>query len=67
MLASHHGQLEFGAIVTPAIPEAAVLHTLDMIDSRIYIFNSEFENMDEGKLSGNVYALDNSTIYKAYI
>ena len=66
MLASHHGQLEFGAIVTPAIPEASVLHALDMIDSRLYIFNSEYENMDEGKLSGNVYALDNNSIYKAY-
>jgi len=66
MLASHHGQLEFGAIVTPAIPEATVLHALDMIDSRIYIFNNEYENMDEGKLSGNIYALDNNSIYKAY-
>ena len=66
MLASHHGQLEFGAIVTPAIPEATVLHALDMIDSRIYIFNSEYENMEEGELSGNVYALDNNSIYKAY-
>jgi len=48
MLASHHGQLEFGAIVTPAIPEASVLHALDMIDSGLYIFNSEYENMNEG-------------------
>lgn len=66
MLASHHGQLEFSAIVTPAIPEATMLHALDMIDSRIYVFNSKYENMDEGELSGNVYALDNNSIYKAY-
>jgi len=66
MIASHHGQLEYGAIVIPAITEDAVLHAMDMIDSRIYIFNNEYENMDEGKLSSNIYALDNNSIYKAY-
>ena len=43
-----------------------MLHALDMIDSRIYIYNNEYENMEEGKLSGNIYALDNNSIYKAY-
>jgi len=65
MLASHHGQLEFGAITTPAIPEATVLHALDMIDSRIYMFNDAYKDMDEGMLSGNIYGLENSSVYKA--
>lgn len=65
MLASHHGQLEFGAITTPAIPEATVLHALDMIDSRMYMFNEAYKDMEDGMLSGNIYGLENSSVYKA--
>ena len=64
MLASHHGSLDFGAIVTPAIPEAAVLHGIDMMDSRVYIFNAAYRDMKSGDLSSNIYALENSTVFK---
>ncbi len=60
MLASHHGNLEFGAITEPAIPEAAVLHAIDMMDSRIYIFNEAYKDMEPKELSGNIFALKNS-------
>ncbi len=63
MIASHHGILEYGAIVEPAIPEAAVLHALDMLDSRIYIFNEAYKEMESGDLSNKIYALGN-TIFK---
>lgn len=65
MLASHHGQLEFGAITTPAIPEAMVLHALDMIDSRVYMFNNAYKDLEDGMLSGNIYGLDNNSVFKA--
>ena len=65
MLASHHGQLECGAITTPAIPEAMVLHALDMIDSRVYMFNNAYKDMEDGMLSGSIYGLDNSSVFKA--
>ena len=64
MLASHHGSLDFGAIVTPAIPEAAVLHGIDIMDSRVYIFNAAYRDMKSGDLSSNIYALENSTVFK---
>jgi len=64
MLAAHHGQLEIGAITEPAIPEAAVLHAIDMMDSRIYIFNDVYKNINEGEMSGNIYALGNKTAFK---
>ncbi|MBO8170791.1 MAG: HD domain-containing protein [Bacillaceae bacterium] len=35
MIASHHGKMEYGSPVTPKIPEAEVLHWLDMMDSRM--------------------------------
>jgi len=63
MIASHHGNLEFGAITEPAIPEAAVLHAIDMMDSRIYIFKETYKDMDPEELSANIYALKNS-VYK---
>lgn len=35
MVAAHHGKLEFGSPVTPKLPEAELLHWLDMLDSRM--------------------------------
>jgi 3'-5' exoribonuclease len=34
IIASHHGQLEWGAVVPPRTPEAHFVHHLDMISSR---------------------------------
>jgi 3'-5' exoribonuclease len=38
LVASHHGQLEFGAPVLPKTPEAALLHFVDNIDARMEMF-----------------------------
>ncbi|MEW6026356.1 MAG: HD domain-containing protein [Planctomycetota bacterium] len=35
LIASHHGQLEYGAPVLPMTPEAIVLHYLDNLDARL--------------------------------
>lgn len=64
MIASHHGQLEFGAITTPATPEAFMLHELDMIDSRMYIYEKEMGKVEPGQMTDRVFALENSSIYK---
>ncbi len=64
MIASHHGSLEFGAITTPATPEAFVLHELDMIDSRMYIFEKELGKIEPGQMTDRVFALENSSLYK---
>jgi len=64
MIASHHGNLEYGAITTPATPEAFVLHELDMIDSRMYIFEKEMNKALPGTLTERIFALENSTLYK---
>ena len=38
MILSHHGELEWGAPVRPALVEAQVLHFLDNLDARIWMF-----------------------------
>ena len=44
MIASHHGTLEWGALTVPAIPETMVLHNIDMIDSRMYMYEDGLIN-----------------------
>jgi 3'-5' exoribonuclease len=34
LILSHHGKIEWNSVVKPQIPEAEILHLLDMIDSR---------------------------------
>lgn len=64
MIASHHGTLEYGAITTPATPEAFMLHEIDMMDSRMYIFEKEMGKVEPGQMTDRVFALENSSIYK---
>lgn len=58
LLLSHHGKYEYRAAVLPAIPEAMILHHIDMIDSCMYQFESQSETLEPGTLSGPVYGLD---------
>lgn len=67
MLASHHGQPEWGAIRLPSTPEAMILHELDMIDSRMYMYEENFARMEPGTSSDPVFGISGdgkSVIYK---
>lgn len=67
MLASHHGQPEWGAIRVPSTPEAMILHELDMIDSRMYMYEENFSSMEPGTSSDPVFGISGdgkSVIYK---
>lgn len=57
LIASHHGKTEYGAIATPAIPEAMVLNHLDLIDSRMDIYEKNIP-AEAGTVSERVWALD---------
>ena len=48
MIASHHGNLEWGAIKEPRIMEAILLHEIDMIDSQITKIEEQFEEIENG-------------------
>ena len=38
LIASHHGELEFGSPVVPKTPEAAALHYIDNLDAKLEMF-----------------------------
>ncbi len=64
-IASHHGKKEWDAITTPAIPEAEMLHLIDMMDSHMNMFEEAYKEQLPGTLSdAKVYGLENSYIYK---
>lgn len=64
-VASHHGQLDWGAITLPRIEEAAVLHYIDLIDSRIQQYEKTGEGMESGTTSDDkVWGLDKVKVYK---
>lgn len=68
MIASHHGKKEWDAITPPAFPEAELLHHIDMIDSRMNMYEETYKGMDPGTLSSDrVYGLEKSYIYKPYV
>ena len=50
-IASHHGNLEYGAVVMPAIKEAMFLHEIDMIDSRFYQYEQIEKGLEPGQMS----------------
>ncbi|MCB9090968.1 MAG: HD domain-containing protein [Halobacteriovoraceae bacterium] len=65
VLLSHHGKLEFGSPKTPLTKEAFLLHLIDLMDSRMGVFD-EVKRSDAtaGHWSGYVKALD-SYVFKA--
>ena len=58
MILSHHGQVEFGAAVKPAIAESELLAQIDMLDSRMEIYTETYEKMEKGEMSDRIFALD---------
>lgn len=60
---AHHGQLEYGSPVKPAIKEAMLLHELDMIDAQMWQFETEEGKLSEGGVSDPVFGLG-SRVYK---
>lgn len=45
---AHSGKLEWGSPVVPSSPEAYVVHLADLLDSRMALFHSALEKVEEG-------------------
>lgn len=60
VIASHHGTPEYGAAIRPQTVEAAIVHYLDGLDSRVEIFRSELSRTPVGKFSEFSRALERS-------
>ncbi len=47
LVASHHGELEYGSPVEPKTPEAIALHYIDNLDARLEMIFSAYEKLPE--------------------
>jgi 3'-5' exoribonuclease len=66
MIASHHGELEFGSPKVPLFPEALLLHHLDNLDSKMECMRNLVakDRHVEGCWTGYSPALDRSVLKK---
>ncbi|MDO4543951.1 MAG: HD domain-containing protein [Clostridia bacterium] len=64
LLLSHHGQPEFGSPKLPMLPEAEVLATCDLLDSKLYEMFAALDGVMPGGFSERQWALDNRQLYK---
>lgn len=64
MILSHHGLLEYGSPVRPAIREAEVLHQLDEMDASIMMLDTVVDHTTPGTFSERVFALDGRRFYR---
>lgn len=64
MILSHHYEPEFGSPKKPLLPEAELLHYLDMIDARMYDMDKALKSVDSGEFTENIFVLDRRRLYK---
>ncbi len=64
MVLSHHYEPEFGSPRKPMIPEAELLHYIDMIDARMFDFFDSLDKTENGEFTDRVWTLDNRQLYK---
>ena len=58
MVLSHHGEPEHGAAVKPMCAESELLSYIDLIDSRMEIYQEALRNLQPGEWSDRIFALD---------
>lgn len=63
MLASHHGELEWGSPKEPGILEAYALHYIDLIDSKLAAINPEVGKGQKGQNTGPIGSINRKALY----
>jgi 3'-5' exoribonuclease len=63
MLASHHGELEWGSPKEPAILEAYALHYIDLMDSKLAALNPEVAKTQKGTSTGPIGSINRKSLY----
>ena len=63
MVLSHHYEPEYGSPIKPMIPEAEILHYIDLIDARMYDMRKVTNETEAGKFSERLWSLENRRIY----
>lgn len=62
---SHHGKMEYGAVKSPATREAYVLHILDELDSKLWVYEDVMKNTEPGTFSQPNRWLDGAVVYNS--
>lgn len=73
IIASHHGELEYGAIVKPATAEALIVHMVDNLDAKLYAMEKaqlslgfgEYQKQKDFAVGTNVYLSPLSSVEAA--
>lgn len=63
MLLTHHGQPEYGSPKYPMTKEAELLSYLDMLDTKMNMFDKVIAETNENEFSQRQWSLDNRKIY----
>lgn len=58
MILSHHDLPEYGSPKPPMFPEAEVLHTLDLLDARMFEMDRELKSAAPGGFTDRIWSLD---------
>lgn len=67
LVASHHRKREWNAICAPETPAAKLLTAIDYLDSRMYVYEDEFNQLKAGEISTNssVRFMLGSNVYRS--
>ena len=58
MILSHHDLPEFGSPKRPMFPEAEVLHTLDLLDARMFEMSHALSAVQPGHFTERIWSLE---------
>lgn len=64
MILAHHDRPEYGSPKPPMFPEAEVLHTLDMMDARLYEMKRALDSIKPGQFTDRMWSMDERRLYK---
>ena len=63
IILSHHGQLAYGSPKEPVIAEAALIHFLDLTDSKMAALDKELVKTNKGEFTNQVLSFDRRSFY----
>ena len=63
MIASHHGELEYGSPKEPGIMEAYALHLIDLMDSKMAAIAPEVSKTKKGESTSPIGSLGRKSLY----
>lgn len=63
LIASHHGELEYGSPKTPLTMEAWALHNIDLIDAKLASLSVEVVKTEKGSQTGQINSINRKSLY----